>query len=70
VLAAAVSLLLVPIVFALCVIAAATMVALCATAMARRQIGGYTGDVLGAIEVVAESFMLAMFAVHSTANAH
>jgi adenosylcobinamide-GDP ribazoletransferase len=69
VLAAAVSLSLVPTVFALCVIAAAVMVALCATAIARRQIGGYTGDVLGAVEVVAESSMLAMFAAHSTANA-
>jgi adenosylcobinamide-GDP ribazoletransferase len=68
VLAAAISLFLVPIVFALCVTAAATMVGFCIIGIAWRQIGGYTGDVLGATEVVVESATLSMFAAAGTIN--
>jgi adenosylcobinamide-GDP ribazoletransferase len=68
VLAAGISLLLVPIVFALWVTTAAVVVALCTTVIAWRQIGGYTGDVLGATEVAVESATLAMFAASSGVN--
>jgi len=42
--------------------ACAIVAAFCLSAIAWRQIGGYTGDVLGAIEVVAECVMLGLLA--------
>lgn len=61
-LAGAMPLSLLPIVPALGATAAAIMAALVGSFLARRQVGGYTGDVLGATEVLAECAVLAVLA--------
>ena len=68
-LAAAVPLLLLPIGHALCAVAMAILVGLGMSVLAWRQIGGYTGDVLGTTEVMAECSVLLSCAAIGTVSA-
>jgi adenosylcobinamide-GDP ribazoletransferase len=67
--AGAIPLLLLPIVPALDATAAALIVALAASFLARRQIGGYTGDLLGATEIITECAVVAVLAWLGTSSA-
>ncbi len=61
-LAAAVAVALLPLRLALGAVAAGGLAALALAALTRRQIGGYTGDVLGACAVVVECVVLTLLA--------
>ncbi len=52
------SLFVLPMLSAIAIIAAALVASLAVARLARRQIGGYTGDVLGAVEVITECVVL------------
>lgn len=67
-LAALTPLLLLSVSHTLCVITVALAMGLYMTALARRQVGGYTGDVLGATEVMVECAVLAALATTGTVS--
>jgi adenosylcobinamide-GDP ribazoletransferase len=62
ILSATVAFLLLPPAAAAIAAAATVLAALCLSALAWRQIGGYTGDVLGATEMIAECSALGLLA--------
>ncbi len=62
-LAAGLALLLLPTAHALAAIACALVVSLGTTALARRRLGGHTGDVLGACCVATECVLLTLFTI-------
>jgi adenosylcobinamide-GDP ribazoletransferase len=62
ILSATIALLLLPSAVAPGAVATTVLAAVCLSALAWRQIGGYTGDVLGATEVIAECVTLGLLA--------